>query len=227
MKNKKYIILALVIATLAGLTLFREPIVRAGSAAFGLTDGPSNPFNENGAVISTTTLNYMSIGAGTTTLTVGTSGTDQFDVNVFGISSSTLTDLRWRVEFSNSTTSVAANQVWFPETKIIEANATTTRVLTNSAEYSYVFASSTAHRVATSTAANNTFDQNTVFSFTFHIKDIAARWTRVVFYLPTGASTVNDDRMDTASESTAFGTIPSATSTNAAIQIFPMKKEPL
>ena len=227
MKHKKYLILALVVVMLAGLTLFREPLVRAGSGAFGLSNGISNPLQTNGAVVSTTTLNQMSIGAGTTTITANTNGTDQLDVNVFGVASSTLTDLRWRVEFSNSTTSLATDQLWFPEQNIIATHATTTRVLTNSAEYSYVFASSTPHRVATSTATINTFDQNTTFAFRFSIKDIAARWTRVVFYIPTGASTANDNRMDTPSESTAFGTIPSATSTNAAIQVFITNKDPL
>ena len=227
MKNKKYLVLALVVVTLAGLTLFREPLAKAGSGAFGLISGISNPFQSNGAVVSTTTLNYMSMGAGTTTVTANTQGTDQLEVNVFGVASSTLTDLRARVEFSNSTTSVAADQLWFSEPEELVANATTTRITRTSSEYQFVFASSTPHRLATSTAMVNTFDQNTTFGFSFKIKDISARWTRIVFYIPTGASTANDDRMDTLAESTALGVIPTATSTNAGIQVFVTNKDPI
>lgn len=219
-------IIGYILAILGGLVWFREPILRAAGGVFALNTNVSQPTNTNG-VISTSTLNYLSIGAGTTSITAFTGNTDQLDVNVFEVASSTLTDLRWRVEFSHSTTTVAADQIWFPEPAGLNELATTSVITRTSKEYSYVFASTTPHRIATSTAANGVFDQNITASFTFRIKDIAARWTRVIFYIPTGAATANDNRMDTLAESTALGTIPVATSTNAGIAVFITQKDPL
>lgn len=227
--NKILLSLSLILTLLAGsLYLFvdKEDVL-AGIGAFGLTQGANNPEVSNGARLSTSTLNYLSIGAGTTTVTANTRGTDQIDVNVFVLASSTQADLRWRVEYSHSTTSVAGDQLWFPEPVSLNELATTTRITQTSREYQYVFASTTSHRLATSTTANNTFVQNNVSSFTFRIKDIAANWTRVVFYVPTGASTANDERMDTLAESTALGVIPIATSTNVGIFVQVVNKDPL
>ena len=208
------------------LILFRAPLAKAAGGVFNLFDQYSNPENTTGARVATSTLNYLLIGQGTTTITAATLGTDQIDLNVFGVASSTLSHLRWRYEFSHSTTSVVTDQVWFPEPAELTINATTTTITRTAKEYSYLFASSTAHRLATSTAMNGVFDQDTTFSFVFRIKDIAARWTRVVFYNPTGATTANDARMDTAAESTALGTLPVATSTGIAIQVFVTQKQP-
>lgn len=224
--KKRYLIVAITLALLVNLLAYREEIAKAGGGVFGLTLHEGNPGNSQGAPMSTSTLNYLSIGAGTTTVTINTASTDQVDVNVFAVASSTLTDLRWRVEFSHSTTTVVGNQLWFPEPAGLNQLATTTVTTRTSKEYSWVFASSTPHRIATSTAANGQFDQDTTGSFTFRIKDIAAQWTRVIFYVPTGASTANDNRMDTLSESTALGIIPSATSTNIGIFVQPVLKQP-
>lgn len=218
MMKKKYLIILSVIIILGTLVWFQEPVLKAAGGAFGLAD-VSNPAVQNGEVTATSTLNYMTPGAGTTTITANTSGTDQMDVSVFVVASSTITDLRWRYEFSHSTTSVAANQVWFPEPIELVANATTTRITRTAKEYSWVFASSTPHRLATSTTMNGTFDQETTGAFVFRIKDIAARWTRVIFYLPTAGAA--------QAQSTALGVIPSATSTNAGIQVFGTLKSPL
>jgi hypothetical protein len=150
-------------------------------------------------------------------------------VNVFGIaSSSPLTELRWRIEYSNSTSSIPAQQLWFPEPIELNTNSTTTIITRTAKEYLYRMASTTQHRTATSTAMNGTFDQDITFALAFDVKDIAARWTRIVFYVPTGASTANDLRMDTLAESTALGLpLPAATATPIGIQVFVTRKDPL
>ena len=230
MLNKILLSLIGLLTALSGFLLLKdkEPdFALGGGGAFGLTSSVSNPTVSNGAVISTSTLNYLSIGAGTTTVTANTSGTEELDVNVLVVASSTLTDLRWRVEYSHSTSSIASQQLWFPEPAYLAANATTTNISRTAKEYRFVFASSTPHRVATSTALNSTFDQNTTTSFSIKLTNIVANWTRIVFYIPTGASTANDVRMDTLSESTALDLIPAATSTNAGIFVQIVGKNPL
>src|SRR3990167_3735454 len=118
MLNKILLSLIGLLTALSGFLLLKdkEPdLALGGGGAFGLT-GFSNPPIVNGEVISTSTLNYLTPGTGTTTITVNTFGSDQLDLNVFMVASSTSdsADLRWTVEFSHSTSSVASEQVWFP-----------------------------------------------------------------------------------------------------------------
>ena len=219
MKKKSYLIVLSVIVMLAALAWFREPI-RAGVGAFALNNQEAKPVNQNGAVLSTSTLNYLTPGTGTTTIVLYTGGADQTDIDIFMVASSTLTDLRWRFEFSHSSTSVAATQLWYPEVMDLSSTGTTTNQVQISKEYRWLFASSTKHRIGTSTAMNGTFDQNTTGSRRISVKDLAARWTRVIFYIPTGSRTSNF-------LTTALGDTPAATSTNAGIYIQPVAKEPL
>ena len=218
MKKKSYLIALSVIIMLGALVWFREPI-RAGIGAFALNTQYTQPANTDGAV-STTTLNYLTPGTGTTSITANTSLTDQLDLNIFQVASSTSdsADLRWTVEFSHSTSSIASQQLWFPLSEDIQVNATTTFRTQIAKEFGWKAASTSRHAIATSTDANSIFTSPTA-STRISIKDIAARWTRVTFYIPTPGSNF--------AASTALGAIPSSTSTNAGIAIFPVGKDPL
>lgn len=172
-------------------------------------------------------LNYMSPGAGTTTVTAFTGGTDTLQVNVFGVASTVATtDLRFRIEYSNSTSSVPSEQLWFPEAQELNtayggfsAVGTTTVLTRNAKEYAFRPIATGPHRLATSTTMNSTFNQDLTFAFSVKIRDITARWTRVIFYIPTtGAS---------QTLSTALDQFPTATSTNAGIYAHPVGKDPL
>ena len=216
--KKKYLILSVIVITIGIAVWFKEPIVKAAGGVFALSSAIQNPSNPSGAALAVSGLNYMTPGAGTTTITQNTQGIEQFDVYVFGVASSTLTNLRYRVEFSNSTSTIPADQLWFPEPNNYAPTTTTVTVPQSSQEYSYRFASSTPHRLATSTAMNTTFDENTTFAFTHRIENIAARWVRVVFYVPTMGIT--------RALTTALGEFLSATSTNVGIYVAPLGKEP-
>src|SRR3990167_5989220 len=176
-------------------------------------------FGTDSKVSAKSTLNYLTPGTGTTTVTINSRGTDQVDFNVFLVASTTATtDLRWTVEFSHSTTSVAASQMWFPLTEDINTNATTTFRTQLAKEFAWVPALDARHNIATSTAADGTFTSLTAAT-RISIKDIAAEWTRVIFYMPTAGATFT--------QSTALDKIPLATSTNAGIQVFTIRKDPL
>lgn len=224
MKKKGYLIAIAILLVFGALVWFREPIAKAAGSAFGLTTGVVNNIGVAGVgdTVSTTTLNYLTPGTGTTSVTAFTGGTDQLEVNVFVVaSSSALTDLRYRIEYSHSTTSVAADQLWFPEMETLNLNATTSVITQSSKEYVYRMASSTSHRIGTSTATMGIFDPDTVGLFSFKTKNIAARWTRVIFYIPTGSG------QSVGPGTTALGLKPTATSTNAGIRVFLTGKDPL
>mgnify|MGYP001581742581 CR=1 FL=1 len=219
--------LAAILASLVVLLAvkeFPEKALGGSSGTFGLSVSVNNPANNDG-FISTTTLNYLTPGTGTTTVTINTTGTDQADLNIFMVASSTSSgaDLRWTVEFSHSTSSIASEQLWFPLAEEVNINATTTFRTQIAKEYGWKPATTTRHNIATSTNANNIFT-SPVASTRISIKDIAARWTRISFYIPTGSLT--DSRMDTLAESTALDALPSATSTNAGIFVQIVSKEP-
>ena len=215
--KKKYLIVLSVIVMLGALVWFREPI-RAGVGAFALNTGVTQPRNTDGAV-GTSTLNYLTPGTGTTSVTLNTRGTDQLDLNIFMVASTTATtDLRWTVEFSHSTSSIPSQQLWFPLTEELATNATTTFRTALAKEFGWIPALDARHAIATSTNADGIFTSLTA-STRISIKDIAAEWTRIVFYMPTPGTSL--------SESTALGSIPLATSTNAGIAIFPVGKDPL
>lgn len=220
------ILLALALLGVSAYWIIPAEVIKGAGGAFGLVFVQQPPAPQ-GEIVATSTLQYLTIGAGTTTVTVNTAGTEQLNVGVFVHASSTNSNVRWRIEFSNSTTTVAADQLWFPEAQALTSSATTTRLTQTSREYSWLFASTTSHRLATSTAMNGRFDQDTTSAFSFEISDIAANWTRIIFYNPTGASTANDARYDTQSEVTALGTINEATSTPFGIQVFVTSKQPL
>ena len=223
MKKKGYLIASILI-TLGLLVWYREPVLKAAGGVFALDSSVKAPETIE-LTISTSTLNYMTPGAGTTTLQVYTEGADQLDLNIFMQASSTLTDLRWRVEFSHSTTSVASQQLWFPEVTDLNAStATTTNQVRIGREYRWLFASTTAHRIGTSTAMSNTFDQNTVSARTFRVSNVAARWTRIIFYIPTGSITNSVGNISTCC--TSLGDPPAATSTNAGISVQAVTKQP-
>lgn len=217
--KKKYLIALSILVIIGALIWFREPIVKAAGGAFGLNSDVSQPRNTDG-VVSTSTLNYLTPGSGTTTITAFTGGADKLDLNIFMVASSTSNsaDLRWTVEFSHSTSSVASQQLWYPLTENLNSTATTTFRTQIAKEFGWKAATSTRHVVATSTFADSTFTSPTA-STRISIEDIAARWTRVIFYIPTIGTTLN--------ESTALGSIPTSTSTNAGIQVFIVQKEPL
>jgi hypothetical protein len=186
--------------------------------AFALNVPVQQPTNNDGAV-STSTLNYLTPGTGTTSITAYTGGTDQLDLNIFLLASTTATtDLRWTVEFSHSTSSIASQQIWFPLTEDIQINATTTFRTALAKEFAWIPALDARHAIATSTGADATFTSLTA-STRISVKDIAARWTRIVFYIPTPGTSL--------AESTALGSIPLATSTNAGIAVFSITKDPL
>jgi len=215
--KKKYLIILSVIIILGALVWFREPI-KAGVGAFALNVPVQQPTNNDGAV-STSTLNYLTPGTGTTSITAYTGGTDQLDLNIFLLASTTATtDLRWTVEFSHSTSSIASQQIWFPLTEDIQINATTTFRTALAKEFAWIPALDARHAIATSTGADATFTSLTA-STRISVKDIAARWTRIVFYIPTPGTSL--------AESTALGSIPLATSTNVGIAVFPVTKDPL
>ena len=221
--KKKYLIALSVIIMLGALVWFREPI-RAGIGAFALNTGVTQPRNTDGA-ISTSTLNYLTPGTGTTSVTVNTRGTDQVDLNIFLLASTTATtDLRWTVEFSHSTSSIASEQLWFPLAEELAINATTTFRSALAKEFGWIPDLDARHAIATSTNADGIFTSLTA-STRISLKDIAANWTRVIFYIPTGSLTNN--QADTLAESTALSSLPNATSTNAGIAVFLVNKDPL
>ena len=223
--KKKYLIALSIIIALGALVWFREPLAKAASGAFAINAAVSNPANTTGA-ITAARLNYMTPGTGTTTSTTYTKGTDTLQVNIFGVASTVATtDLRWTVEFSNSTSSVPSEQLWFPMPNENLAAASgitgigTTTPLTRSArEFAYRPVSTVTHRLATSSAMNDVFTLDTTFATSFKLTDITATWTRIVFYIPTTGATL--------AQSTALDQVPAATSTNAGIAVFPVTKDP-
>ena len=168
--------------------------------------------------VATSTLLYLEPGTGTTTLTCWTGGTEQIDFNIFMLASSTLTDLRWRVEYSHSTSTVAGYPIFYPEIQESAEFATTTNYFLK--EYRWRFASTTDHRLGTSTAVSTTFAVDSTGTRVFSLKDIAANWIRIEFYIPHGSDA---NGMGT----TALGNKPTATSTNAGIYVHAIKRDPL
>lgn len=230
-KNKKYLILSILsVITLIMVGVFLTYLyppdtAKSAGGAFTLTTDCSSATSSKGAVINTADLIYMTPGTATTTVTCYTGNTDRIAFNIFMQASSTLTDLRWRVEFSHSTTTAGADVLWFPEDVVLSASTATTTNLTQAGkEYRWLFASSTPHRIGTSTTMNTTFDQNTTGSKTFSINDITARFTRIVFYIPTGSAVGG---CGSACGTTALGSVPTATSTNAGILVHTISHDPL
>ena len=223
--KKKYLIVLSIIVMLGALVWFREPIVKAGVGAFGLGGVVSNSPVESGQRVSTSTLNYLTPGTGTTSVVINTSTTDQVDLNVFLVASTTATThLRWTAEFSHSTSSVPSEQLWFPLAEELNTSSTTTFRTALAKEFGWIPELDARHAIATSTGADATFTSLTA-STRISLKDIAANWTRFTFYIPTGSLT--NDQADTLAESTALGALPSATSSNAGIQVFLLSKQPL
>lgn len=224
--KKKYLIALSIIIALGALVWFREPLAKAAGGAFALTTAVDSNTSD-GAITSVNDLNYLSPGAGTTTRTYYTGGTDILNIGIFGVASTVATtDLRFTVEFSNSTSSVPSEQLWFPlaNENISAASGITgsgtSTVLTRSAkEFIYRPVSTLTHRLATSSAMNDVFALDTTFGTSFKLTDITARWTRIVFYIPTTGATL--------AQSTALDQVPAATSTNAGIAVFPIMKDPL
>ena len=211
-----------ILAVISGLLIAKSelpgPILGAAGGAFSLNTGYNQPTNSAGA-ISTSSLNYLTPGTGTTSITIDTRGTNQVDLDIFMLASTTATtDLRWTVEFSHSTSTVASEQLWFPLTQELASNSTTTFRTALAKEYGWIPALDARHAIATSTGADSTFTSLTT-STRVSIEDIASPWTRIIFYIPTAGATL--------SESTALGSIPVATSTNVGIAIFPVRKDPL
>jgi len=84
MKKRIYLLSSVITLLVIGVVLlWSDEISKAAGGAFGLTNVVSKPSAQNGEAISTTTLQYMTIGAGTTTVTVNTRGTEALKVNVF------------------------------------------------------------------------------------------------------------------------------------------------
>ena len=123
---------------------------------------------------ATTTLNYITPGAATTTLSCSIELTDQVDLLVLFRASSTVSELRWRYEYSRD------NIDWYPgQEEFVATEATSTvRVPATFTEYSWTYASSTP------TSGGNT---DTSFK-RVQIKDLAARYMRIKFYLPIGSA---------------------------------------
>ena len=119
---------------------------------------------------STTTRTYTTGGTGTSTLAMFTESIEQIDFNFLLKSSSTPPQARWRYEYSEN------GLDWFADDNTITANATTTVVTQNFAEFTWNFASSTA-------GTSNTQDNNKHV----RLKDINSKYTRIVFYLAPGS----------------------------------------
>ena len=92
-------------------------------------------------------------------------------------------------------------------TQELIANGTTTPMVRTAREWSWVYASTTANTIGSSASTTDSSMKR------FSIKDIAAQYTRIVFYLPTPTS--------------ALGLAPVATSTNAGISAQPILKKPI
>lgn len=127
---------------------------------------------QNDNTKATTSIAYMTAGTGTTTSpTFVTALADQLDLNIVLSASSTASTLNWRYEFSDN------NVDWYTEAGDTTSNATTSILTRDGKIYSWTFASSTTG------SGNDTRAFQHV-----KIKDIAAAYTRVIFFLPAGSA---------------------------------------
>lgn len=127
---------------------------------------------QNDNTKATTSISYMTAGVSTTTSqTFKTALADQLDLNIMMVASSTASTLNWRYEFSDN------NVDWYTESGDTTSNATTSIITRDGKIYSWVFASSTS----------GTGNATRAFQH-IKIKDIAAAYTRVIFFIPPGST---------------------------------------
>ena len=129
-------------------------------------------FATTGETHATTSPSYMRAGTGTTTLACPTDGAYDFDVRVMLKASSTKTNLRGYVAHSDNGTD------WYPVSVPLTSNATTTTYSGSPNELSIHYASTTPE--------DSGGNADTMWA-TLKFRDVAARYTRVRFYLPPGS----------------------------------------
>jgi hypothetical protein len=120
--------------------------------------------------VASSTLEFMTAGTGTTTLSCSTDGMDAFDLRILLKASSTKTNLRGHVAYSDNNTD------WYIASVPLTENATTTTYAQG--EMSMHFASSTPE--------DSGGNADTMW-LTIPFRDIAARYTKVKLYLPPGS----------------------------------------
>ena len=168
------------------LNYFMGIIAGIGVLAIALTAlaNPSFFVKTAPTATATSTISYMTAGTATTTLTLDSylidqSKTDQNPTALDGLalaiqfhaSSAPITTLKWRYQYSQD------NQDWYYENTDLNINASTTNVVADFHEYSWL-------QISTSTAYSAT--GNSTSSLAKKIVDvpIKARYVRAQFYLP-------------------------------------------
>lgn len=146
---------------------------------------------------ATTSLVYMSAGTATTTLTLDTActrytgNTDVYTGETdtvliqYSASSSLSTQLKTRMEISQD------NIDWYALTNPISANATTTFVTGNYADYNIPFSTTTPYIDFGGTGTTATSSAVVIsgrFMTSIVVQQPSARYIRFVFYVPTGAT---------------------------------------
>lgn len=157
-------LLALVSMAVIAVSLTTPEKVQALSDLVINSTNTSNPF-------STSTLNFMAAGTGTTTYAFNTLGYDQVAFNMIFAASSTSSQLRWRYEYSAD----ALN--WYADDIELTTQATTTVHVRDFAEHSWTYASSTAGSSVSGAAFKHVKVQN-----------IISPYMRVVLYMPVGST---------------------------------------
>lgn len=125
--------------------------------------------------LATTTLNYLSPGVGTTTLSLYTADNDQIGLNILFNASSTASTLKWRYEFSVDGTN------WFAQDNGLSTTATTTVLTNTNTDYSWTFASSTQGSSQTTASISTSFKH-------VDLLNVGSPFTRIVFFMPIGST---------------------------------------
>ena len=164
--------------------LSRTPIEESKSL------GASGPLGRScSSDVATTTLNYMTPGTGTTTITCLAGRSESLRILAILVGSSTQTNYRFRAEDS------VDGVDYFARLASVRELATTTSLSSTVAEYSLVFASTTA---GSFTLANFGGLASTSASLiSFDIPTLGSNYVRVVSYL-AGTPTADTNPINTA-----------------------------
>jgi hypothetical protein len=153
-----------------GLVLYTGHVSKANVSSLQVY--ATSAGKENG----TTTIAYLTPGAGTTTLAFNSVFADTVDLDIIQKASSTLSILKWRYEYSDNGID------WYGDNIENTTNATTTVVVRDFSEYSWTFASSTAGTSGATSASGDRALKHV------RVPDFSARYFRVVFYVPPGSA---------------------------------------
>jgi hypothetical protein len=123
---------------------------------------------------TTTSLRYMTAGTATTTLSCSTGGVDQVDMLIAFRASSTNSTLGWWYEFSRNGVDWYAAQSEFD----IGSASSSISLVRNYSKYVWSYASTSAEE--------NQGKADTAFA-RISVKDIAAPYMRVRFFMPVGS----------------------------------------